>query len=78
MKIIDLKEKKASKNGEITAKALLETILKIVEKGDVEAIVYVTKNKNGVIATGWSVNESTAVIGMLECGKQIVLEDMYE
>lgn len=65
-------------NGEITPKTLLETIQKSVETEDIEAIVYVTKDKNGVIVTGWSVNDLTSVVGMLECGKRLVLDDMYD
>lgn len=77
-KPINLHEKRAERNGELTPKALVESLLTAIERGEVENIIYVVKRQDGEILTGWSQENHLPLLGMLECGKQGVLEDMYE
>lgn len=78
MKVVDFNESKAKKNGEITPKSLIENLLIAIEKGEVESVVYVVKRKDDIIDAGNSTMNSTEVLGLLEVGKQLVINDMYE
>lgn len=77
-KLIDFKEEKAKANGEITAKGLIENLLDEIEKGNIETIVYVVKHKNGEVYLGHNKSPELEVLGLLECGKSYVIDDMYE
>lgn len=78
MKIVNFDEEKAKKNGELTPKALIEDLLEQINSGNVEQVVYVVKYKDGEVDNGYSHLEQTTVIGLLECGKQLVFDHMYE
>lgn len=78
MKVIDFKESKAKKNGEVTVKSLIEHLLIAIENGTVESVTYVAKNKDGELKVGCNNMSMTEAIGMLECGKQLIIDDMYE
>ncbi|AYB38540.1 hypothetical protein [Brevibacillus laterosporus] len=72
-----IEELRAKKEGKVTPKALINNLLLAIEKDEVEGVVFVAKDKDGLIRTGWSDFESTEAIGLLECGKEII-NDMYE
>lgn len=78
MKIVDFKESRAKKNGEITPKSLAEDLTLAIEKGEVNNLVYVVLDKENQILVGCNNMPQTVTIGLLECGKQIVINDMYE
>lgn len=76
MRPVDFNERKAIKNGEITIKSLTSSLSDAVERNDVKTVVYVTVDYSGNISLGYSDAEQTNIIGLLECGKQIVMDDM--
>lgn len=78
MKIVNFDKEKAKKSGELTPKALIEDLLEQINSGNVEQVVYVVKYKDGQVDNGYSHLEQTIVIGLLECGKQLVIDRMYE
>lgn len=78
MKVIDFKESKAEKNGEVTPKKLAKDLLLAIEKGEVKNLVYVALDKNNQILLGCNDMPQTEAIGLLECGKQIIINDMYD
>lgn len=78
MKIIDLREMKAEKNGEVTVKSLVENLYMAVDEGKVKSIVYVALTEDDEIAYGNSSMNQTKTVGLLECGKQMVINDMYD
>lgn len=77
-KLIDFKEERAKAKGEVTKKALIENLLHEVEKGNVESIIYTVKTKSGEVHLGYSKMSQLEAIGLLECGKSYVIDDMYE
>ena len=78
MKTVDFLEKKAEKNGEVTVKSLIEHLLLAINRDEIESVVYVAKSKNGELDMGCNNMPQTEAIGLLECGKQLIFEDMYE
>lgn len=77
-KVKDFKELKAAKNGEVTPKALINNLNRAIEEGQIESVVYVVRLSDGEIRTGYSNVNQTEVVGLLECGKMNVFNDMYE
>lgn len=77
-KIIDFAEERDRANGKVTAKALVENLLSAVNEGKVESVVYIVKDKDEVLNIGNNSMQYTEVIGLLEVGKQIVINAMYE
>lgn len=76
--MIDFAERKAEKNGYVTPKALIEHLLTEIEKGNIETVVYVTLDKDGEIVAGYSADNNAKIVGMTECGKQNIIEDMRD
>lgn len=74
--MIDFNEKLARKEGRVTPKALLQHALDNID--DIDAIVFVATNKEGLVKTGYSDVSQLQIIGMLESGKSDVINDMYE
>lgn len=72
----ELKEKKARKNGEVTIAGLTKSLLSVIESGEVEQIVIVTKMKDGTINTGYTQANHLSVLGLLECGKDDIICEM--
>lgn len=75
-KPIDFIQKKANKNGEVTAKEVLEGFLNNVDK--VDKVIVVARCKDGEIKAGWCHNDTLNSLGLLEAAKQLVLQDMWE
>ena len=67
MKVIDFKEKRASRNGEYTPKTILQGLLDTVD--EIEAIVYVIKTKDGTIQAGRNTMLDTQTLGFLRVGE---------
>ncbi|QOV10926.1 hypothetical protein [Viridibacillus arvi] len=72
----ELKEYRARKNGEVTPKVLLEKTMDDLE--NIEVIIMVIKQKDGIIHMGCSDAMCTEHIGLLEVGKKWVIDDMEE
>jgi hypothetical protein len=78
MKVIDFDEKLAEKRNDVKPEALISHLLDEIKRGEIDSVVYVTKNKNGTISLGFSTMMPTQVLGYLELGKQLMIDDMYE
>lgn len=78
MKTIDLDEAKARKNGEITVKMVIDNLDETREKEGIKTIATVVRLDNDEVHILYSNTVTTEVIGLLECGKQQVINDMYE
>ena len=78
MKTVDINEKRAEKKGEITQRVLISHLLTAIENGEIEHVVYVAKNKDGIIDYGCDNMPQTEIVGLLECGKLLAINDMYE
>lgn len=71
-------ERRAKREGKVTPKACTENLLKAIEHGEVETVVFVARQPDGVIKTGWSNTLHTELLGLLECGKNQILCEMSE
>lgn len=78
MKPIDFKEKKAAAEGKITPRSVIENLLRAIDEGHVESVVFVTSSPDGEIRTGWSSDSHLKLLGLLKSGEMQVLQDMYE
>lgn len=78
MKPIQLSEKQAEKQGIYTPYAVAKEQIEDIENGDIKHIIYITQNSDDEIAISCSALENTQVIGLLECGKQQIINDMYD
>jgi len=78
LRIIDLEEAKARKNGEITVKMVIDNLEEVHEKEGIKTIATVVRLDNDEIYISYSNTVTTEVVGLLECGKQQVINDMYE
>lgn len=74
----ELYEFKAKKEGKVTSRELINNLVTAIEAGEVEAVVFVARGKEGIIKTGWSDVMSTEALGMLHCGQQEIIVCMYE
>lgn len=72
----ELRERRAKRQGNVTPKACIQNLLRAIELGEVESVVFVARQPNGIIRTGWSDTMHTELLGMLECGKFELIEDM--
>lgn len=78
MKVTDLNEFKAEKSGEVTVKGIIDDLTKGCEQGNIKSIVCVVLSSNDEILLSCNDMEGTEAIGLLECGKQNLLNDMYD
>lgn len=78
MKVVSLIEEKAKKDGEVTVKSLAEDLMKAIERGEVNSLVLVSTTTDGEIVAGYSNVDNTEILGMLEVGKHIVIDDMFK
>lgn len=61
-----LKELKAKKNGEITAKQLLLILLNELNANEIEDMAVVRRYKDGTVATGWTTDDGVTGLGLAE------------
>ncbi|MGE6488505.1 hypothetical protein [Paenisporosarcina sp. NPDC076898] len=78
MKIKDLTEFKAQKNGEITPSKLLESIQALIDSGEVESIICMIQTKNGDFHSGWNSDSKVVQIGLAEVLKTHLLDSMRD
>jgi len=77
LKVINFDEKLAEKRNDVKPEVLISHLLEEIKKGEIDSVVYVTKSKDGTINLGFSTMLQTQILGYLEIGKQIVLDEMY-
>lgn len=71
-------ERRAKREGKVTPKAVAESLLQVIERGEVDTVVFVARSPDGAIHSGWSNTKHTELLGLLECGKNHVLCEMSE
>ena len=76
--VVNLKEAKAAKNGEITPGGILDIVKANVDAGNVKSLFYVTIGNDGEITAGWSTTEKAELVGIAEIGKSLVVQDVFE
>ena len=74
--MIDFEEEKQRKERGVTVKGLLNNALNNAE--DTESIVIVSKQKDGVVFTGYSWESSLESLGMLDIAKIQIIEELTE
>lgn len=79
-KILSFEELKADKEGTITPKAVVESVLQYLDASanKVEKIALVTLHEDGTINTAASTMTYMELIGLHEVAKTIAIEEMEE
>ncbi|MDT3426075.1 hypothetical protein J2Z22_001595 [Paenibacillus forsythiae] len=72
----EIKERRDRREGKVTPMACAESLLQAAEQGRIEAFVAVVKLADGTLQTVWSHIRSTEVLGLLECGRDDVMQTM--
>ena len=78
MKVVDFNKKLAEKRNDVKPEVLISHLLEAIKNEEVDSVIYVTKNKDGTMSLGFSTMFPTQVLGYLEIGKKLMLDDMYE
>lgn len=78
MEPIDFTEEKARKNGEVTPTFLAENLERATKEGRIKKLVYFTVDDDGVVRCGWSKMTNTELVGLIEIGKQSILDEFRE
>lgn len=74
----ELSERRAKREGRITVKELIHNLYDASKLTEIESIVFVCREKSGEIRTGWNDVLHSEIIGLLELGKQMVIDNMRE
>ncbi|MFF2910000.1 hypothetical protein [Paenibacillus sp. NPDC057934] len=74
----EIKERRDRRSGKVTPLVCAESLVQAAEQGRIEAFVAVVKLADGTIQTTWSQIQSIEALGLLECGKDDVLQKMRE
>lgn len=76
---VELDEFKAKKNGITTPKALVNNLLNhICTSQDVDVVIYITRSKDGEVEIGYSEGQQSEIIGLLELGKTLTINDILD
>ena len=76
---IELNEFKAKKNGITTPKALVNNLLNhICTSQDIDVVIYITRGKDGEVEIGYSEGRQSEIIGLLEIGKTLTINDILD
>lgn len=78
MKPIDLNDAKIKKAGGMTIKDTIDDLLEGYKNGEIKSIVYVVRDNNDELIVVCNHMDQTEAVGMLECGKQSIVMDMYD
>lgn len=79
MVVVDeVKEHRAKREGKVTPRALADNLVRLIEDGEVESVVVVTRRTDRTITTCWSQGEALVALGLLEAGKNDILLEMME
>lgn len=74
-KVFHLSEKKSERQGIVTPRKVIK---ELNETEDIQTVIYTIEQKDGTIVAGYSTEDSTRLIGMLEVAKQIIIEHTRE
>ena len=77
-RIVTLSEMQAKKNGDVTPLRVLTEVQSLLEGGDITKLMYISLNSDGNVVAGWSTTDSNELLGMIEVGKQLVLNDVFD
>lgn len=77
-RIVNLSEMQAKKNGDVTPLRVLNEVQSLLEGGDITKLMYISLNSDGNVVAGWSTTDSNELLGMIEVGKQLVLNDVFD
>jgi hypothetical protein len=72
LKVVEFKPKVVE--GEVTPKSLSESLLRNIE--DMEVLITISQDVDGVIRIGWTKMGLYEVIGFLECAKDYVMREI--
>ena len=75
---MDFNDYKAIKEGKITPKILIENLLEAIEEGQIDSVVFIAKQNDGFITSGWTDMLHSEAIGLLEIAKLQVAKDMWK
>ena len=76
---VELNEFKAKKNGITTPKALVNNLLNhICISQDIDVVIYITRNKDGEVEISYSEGNQSEIIGLLEIGKTLTINDILD
>ncbi|MEK5148780.1 hypothetical protein MKX53_17505 [Psychrobacillus sp. FSL K6-4615] len=76
---VELDEFKAKKNGITTPKALVNNLLNhICTSQDIDVVIYITRNNDGEIEIGYSEGQQSEIVGLLETGKTLTINDILD
>lgn len=75
----ELSEYKAKKNGVTTPRALVTNLLNHMnEMQDIDVVIYVTRHKDGEVEIGYSEGQQSEIVGLLEIGKTLTINDILD
>lgn len=77
-RVVNLSEVQAKKNGDVTPLRVLDEVQSLLEAGDITKLMYISLNSDGDVVAGWSTTDSNELLGMIEVGKQLVLNDVFD
>ncbi|WP_144511577.1 hypothetical protein [Bacillus sp. FJAT-22090] len=76
---VDLNEFKAKKNEITTPKALVNNLLNhICTSQEVDVVVFITRSKDGEVEIGYSEGQQSEIVGLLEIGKTLTINDILD
>ena len=77
-KVMDLKTFMAKKNGETLLEDVVENLYLAVQQGLVKDIVFVAVQQDGEVVHGLNTMDGFRAIGLLDTGKLMIQNNMYE
>lgn len=72
----EFEEARAKREGKITPHQLTNNLAEACKEDDIEFVIYVTREKSGIVNVGWSAGNTTEAIGLLEVAKQDIIDSM--
>ncbi|KUP22404.1 hypothetical protein [Paenibacillus sp. DMB5] len=74
----EVRERRNNRAGKITPLACAGSLQQAAEQGRIESFIAVVKLADGSIQTVWSHIQNTEALGLLECGKDDVMNQIRE
>lgn len=76
MKLVEIADVRAEREGVLTPKSVVTNLLDNIDK--VQDVVFVVRNHDGQVLHGVSTMNHIESLGLFEVGKTFVLNDMWE